>query len=59
MSRHDLDPVSLLAGSVFLALALVGLLASTGYSDALRWLAPLMLIGIGGTGIAVASRPRP
>jgi hypothetical protein len=59
VSRHDLDAVSLLVGSVFLALGLVGLLGPTGHLEVLRWLGPLLLIGTGGTGLFLAIRRRP
>lgn len=60
MSRHDLDPTSLLAGLVFAGLGALGLLAAGGRGDAAEWVLPLILVavGVGGIAIALGRRPR-
>lgn len=60
MRRHALDVVSLVAGLVFLAVAIVGLSdwSWTVSLDA-RWILPVVLIGVGLIGLsAVLSRGR-
>ena len=55
MPRHDLDPVALVAGVVFIATALAALLeSSTGVGA--RWVVPVLLIGVGIAGL-LATRP--
>ena len=57
MKRHDLDWVSLIAGTVFLLVAATHLVgAATDNRPDLRWLVPAMLVGIGVAGIAGAVR---
>ena len=57
MRRHDLDVFSLVAGLVFLALA-IGHLVDESSSVSLdgRWVAPLTLIALGAAGLASALR---
>jgi hypothetical protein len=53
--RHDLDWVSLVAGLVFLAIALAYLLqVSVGVSIAAGWVLPIALIGLGVAGLVVS-----
>ena len=63
MKRHELDWVSLIAGVVFLLVAVTHLIgAAAGDDPDLRWLLPAMLVGIGLAGLTGAlrsSRPRP
>lgn len=63
MRKHELDWVSLIAGAVFLLVAVTHLVgAATGDDPDLRWLFPAMLVGIGLAGLTGAlrsSRPRP
>jgi hypothetical protein len=63
MKRHELDWVSLIAGAVFLLVAVTHLIgAAAGDDPDLRWLLPAMLVGIGLarlTGALRSSRPRP
>lgn len=57
MKRHDLDWVSLIAGLVFLLVAVTHLVgAATNNRPDLGWLVPAMLVGIGVAGIAGAVR---
>ena len=52
MNRHSLDPVSLVAGLVFAAVAAVYLVAELTDSDVDgRWVLPLALIGLGVGGV--------
>ncbi len=57
MDRHDLDATSLIAGMLFIA---IGALFLLDRIDALaldvRWIWPLLLIGLGIAGLA-SSRP--
>ena len=57
MPRHDLDPLSLMAGIFFVGVALLGLLGQ-GTGDAAGWLWPALLIVVGLAGL-LAARPRP
>ena len=60
MKRHDLDLVSLIAGTVFLLVAVSALLeAASDVSVDLTWLVPVALVAIGVAGIAGALRRRP
>jgi len=57
MRRHDLDLLSLIAGAVFLVVALSHLVgAATGEQLDLAWLAPAVLVGLGVAGLAGALR---
>ena len=55
MHRHDLDPVSLMAGLAFAGLGLTSLLAS-GPGLPMRWVAPALLIVIGVVGLLASTR---
>ena len=57
MRRHDLDVFSLVAGLVFLAIA-VGHVVDETSSVSLdgRWVAPLALLALGAAGLASALR---
>ena len=58
--RHAADVLSLVCGLLFVAAA--GLFLVNDLSDAdvdLRWLAPVVLIGIGVLGLAASVRRRP
>lgn len=60
MKRHDLDLVSLIAGTVFLLVAVSALIeAASDVSVDLTWLVPAALIAIGAAGLAGALRRRP
>lgn len=55
MRRHDLDWVSLVAGLVFLGIAVAYLLqVSLDVSIAAGWVLPITLIGLGVAGLAVS-----
>ncbi|MCA1692352.1 MAG: hypothetical protein ABR540_04460 [Acidimicrobiales bacterium] len=57
MPRHDLDPLSLVAGVAFCGFALVALLdQGPGWGG--RWLVPLLLVAVGVVGL-LATRSRP
>ena len=52
MNRHTLDPVSLVAGLVFAAVAVVYLVQAHSSVDIDgRWVLPLALIGLGVAGV--------
>lgn len=53
MRRHDTDYVSLVAGILFLAVAAAHVAARLADSDlSLHWLAPTVLLLLGGLGLA-------
>jgi hypothetical protein len=57
LDRHHLDWVSLVAGVVFLVVAVTNLVAAaTGESVRLGWLVPLGLLALGAAGLASALR---
>lgn len=58
MERHELDLTSLALGVVFVALGLVYAVDGAGWAELdLRWIAPVLLLGLGGAGLAAALRP--
>ena len=58
MNRHELDAVSLTAGALFAAIAVVTLLGGADIVDVqAKWLWPLVLIGLGLAGLMAALRP--
>lgn len=60
MKRHELDLVSLIAGTVFLLVAVTHLVgAATDATVDLGWLFPVALLGLGVAGLAGALRGRP
>lgn len=60
MSRHDRDPLSLMAGLVLALLAGLFLLVdTTAVSVSARWVAPVLLLVVGGVGLAATLRTRP
>jgi hypothetical protein len=55
MKRHHLDPASLLAGLVFVGIAIAYLFgAITELRVDARWVAPIALIGLGSAGLAAS-----
>lgn len=57
MPRHDFDATSFVAGIVFAVLGGLFLLESAAGVDVdLRWIAPVLLIGLGVAGLASALR---
>lgn len=57
MSRHELDPVSLMSGLLLLLVSALFLLADlTPVQVDGRWVAPLVLIGVGVAGLAASLR---
>ena len=56
MPRHDLDPLSLMAGIFFVGVALLGFLGQ-GTGSAAGWLWPALLIVVGLAGL-LAAGPR-
>jgi hypothetical protein len=55
--RHDLDLVSLIAGAVFLLVAVSHLVGAAVDGDVdLGWLVPVVLVGLGVAGLAGALR---
>lgn len=57
MKRHELDPVSLIAGAVFALVAVAHLVAAeTGEYLDVGWLVPVVLVGLGVAGLAGALR---
>lgn len=59
MSRHDLDPVSLMGGLLMLDIALLYLLIDlTSVSIDERWIAPAVLISVGAVGLLATLRRR-
>ncbi|HMG43488.1 MAG TPA: hypothetical protein VK611_19310 [Acidimicrobiales bacterium] len=54
MTRHELDPVSLVGGILFLAFGVVGLLHGAGWIEggSLFWAAVVVLAGLGAVGVA-------
>ena len=58
MDRHELDLTSLVAGVVFVVLGLVYAVDGAGWADLdLRWIAPVLLLALGGVGLVAALRP--
>lgn len=57
MRRHDLDPVYLITGAIFVLVAVANLIGAAvdGNVD-MSWLVPLLLVGIGVAGLAGALR---
>lgn len=59
MERHDLDVLSLFAGLVFVAIAVVGLTDAFALTAAdLRWIGPFALVAFGVVLVATAGRGR-
>jgi hypothetical protein len=57
MKRHDLDLVSLIAGAVFVVIAVTHLVgAATDVRPDLGWMVPVLLVGLGVAGLAGALR---
>lgn len=57
MKRHDTDFVSLVAGVLFLGVAVTYLVAAgADYDVDLRWFGPALLIGLGLAGLAGSVR---
>jgi O-antigen/teichoic acid export membrane protein len=57
MKRHEIDLVSLIAGGVFLLVAVTHLVgAAAGDDPDLAWLLPVLLVGLGLAGLAGALR---
>jgi hypothetical protein len=54
VTKHDLDPVSLVGGILFLALGVVGLARTSGWIDdgAVFWAAVAVVVGLGILGAA-------
>ena len=60
MKRHDVDLLSLIAGTVFLLVAVTHLVgAATDAAVDLGWLVPVARVGLGVAGLAGALRGRP
>jgi hypothetical protein len=58
VKRHDLDPVSLVAGVIGAVIAIYALSGVGGWFDVGgTWLVPFVLIGIGVAGLLAALRP--
>jgi len=57
MHRHDLDPLSLVAGLLFTGLGLLFLVGEPEAAVRLRWLWPVLLLGLG-LAILLGARPR-
>lgn len=53
MQRHDVDPVSLTFGLIFLGIANAWLMVETGAAEieGLRWFFPVLLLGAGAAGV--------
>jgi hypothetical protein len=53
VQRHDVDPVSLTFGLIFLGIANAWLMVETGAAeiDGLRWFFPVLLLGAGAAGV--------
>ena len=59
MERHDLDVLSLFAGLVFVAIAVIGLTDAFALTAAdLRWIGPFALVAFGVVLVATAGRGR-
>lgn len=57
MRRHEADPVSLVAGLLFLAVAVVHIAARSSDTDlSLRWMVPIVLVLLGVLGLLSAVR---
>ena len=62
MRRHEADPVSLVAGLLFLVVSVVHIAARASDTDLnLRWMVPAVLVLLGVLGLlgAIRSNPRP
>jgi hypothetical protein len=57
MRRHELDPLSLVVGFLFTAFGLLFLVGQPEAAVRLRWLWPLLLLGLG-LAILAGARPR-
>lgn len=59
MKRHELDLTSLISGAIFIAVGVVFLIdISADYSLRPRWIAALVLLGLGAAGLATSHRTR-
>ncbi|HUF31983.1 MAG TPA: hypothetical protein VMN58_02095 [Acidimicrobiales bacterium] len=55
MRRHELEPVPLTAGIVLVLLGSLFALEGAGWTELnLRWLGPLVLLGLGLAGLAIS-----
>jgi len=55
MRRHDMNMTALAAGLLFFGIGVYGIIATpTRVADSLRWLWPIMLIGLG---VALLTKP--
>lgn len=58
--RHQRDAVSLVLGLLLIAVAALFLVHDLGSTDLdLRWVSPVVLIGVGVAGLAASVRRRP
>jgi hypothetical protein len=56
MKRHPFDVLSATAGAAYVALAVSFLAAGSDVVDQLRWIWPVLLLGLGAAGLAAALR---